>query len=203
MQGHNGSDSIVTKLVGYFLTTLIIYFFLNNFSLSPDIDNIIRSAFISVIIYTIWRFIFNKWLWRVTFIKVLAGVKKPYLHGRWEGYLKSSHDNFKTQVPIVIEIEQTYKSTCLTYYDERALSRGLVTDFITEEGASPRLFCIYRNEPAVANQRELQMHYGTMILNVAGNAESIAGVYYNYYLQRGTYGELFVSLVNRKLKHGF
>lgn len=203
MHGRNTGESIAVQLVGYFLTTLVIYSLLNKFSLTIDIDNIVRSAFIGVIIYTIWRFAFDRWLWRVPFLKVLSGINKPYVHGRWRGYIKSSYDNFQAQFPIVIEIEQTYRSTSLTYYDERALSRGLVTEFITEASASPRLFCIYRNEPAVASQQELQMHYGTMILSITNSGTRISGVYFNYYLQRGSYGELNVSLESRKLKHGF
>lgn len=203
MDSKNSNESFAIQLVGYFLTALIIYLLLNRFSLRVDIDNIIRSAFIGLIIYAIWQFAFNRWLWRTKFMRAILGIKIPYIHGRWEGYIKSSHDNFQTQFPVVIEIHQTYKSTHLMYYDKRALTRGLVTEFITDEGSSPKLLCTYRNEPIVASQKELQIHYGTMILTGTNGWTKIKGVYFNYYLQRGTYGELYVEFESRKLKHAF
>ena len=203
MNDKDSDQSSAVQLVGYFLVTLIIYIFLNKFSLQIDIDILIRSAFISLIISAIWKFAFNRWLWRTKFMKAILNIKKPYIHGRWKGHIKSSHDNFQKRSTIVIEIHQTYKSIYFTYYDERALSRGLVTEFIMEEGASPKLFCIYRNEPIVATQKELQIHYGTTILTITDGGTKIKGIYFNYYLQRGTYGELYVELESRELKHTF
>lgn len=203
MNGNNSNNGFATQLVGYFLVTLITYLFLNGFSLRINIDNLVRSACISLIISAIWRFAFNRWLWRTKFMKSILGIKIPYIHGRWKGYIKSSFDNFQSQFPIVIEIHQMYRSMHLTYYDERAMSRGLVTKFIVEEGASPKLFCIYRNEPIVASQKKLQIHYGTMALTVDCVGNKIKGVYFNYYLQRKTYGELYIEFESRDLKHAF
>jgi hypothetical protein len=197
---YNGN--FATKIIGFSLLGLIIYLILNGFSLYINIDNIIRSVFLDVIISSLWESTFQRWFWKVSLIRVILGIKTPYIHGRWKGYLKSSFDNFKTQFPIVIEIHQIYKFIRLTYYDEKAVSHGLLARFIIEEGTQPKLLCVYRNEPIVASQ-ELQMHYGTMILTISREANEMRGVYFNYYLQRGTYGELYVKLESRKLQYKF
>jgi len=196
------SGALAVKLGGYFLLGLIIYLLLNHFSLQIDVDNLIRSAFIDLIIGVFWEFVFNRWLWRTRVFRTILNIKTPYIHGRWKGHIKSSFDNFQTQFPIVIEICQTYKSTQLTYYDQRSMSRALVTEFFMEEGALPKLLCIYRNEPTVAHKKNLQIHYGTMILTIPSNWTKISGVYFNYFLQRETYGELSIELEHRKLKYG-
>ena len=197
------NKSLGTQLFGKILIAIVVYLFLNKFSLEINIDNVIKSAFISIIITEISKSVFNRWLWRTGAVRSILSIKKPYVQGRWNGYIRSSYDNFHTKFPIIIEIHQTYISTHLTYYDERAISRGVVTAFIVEEGASPKLYCIYRNEPIVATKKGLQMHYGTMILTVTNGGAKIKGVYFNYYLQRSTYGELFIELESRKLTHGF
>lgn len=189
------------RLASYFIVGFIIYLILNRFSLQVDIDNIIRSAFIDLIIFAMWEFAFNRWLWKTRFMRLILGIKTPYVYGRWKGYVRSSHDNFQTKFPIVIEIHQTHRSIAVTYYDERAISRSLVTEFVIEEGSLPKLFCVYRNEPIVADQKELQIHYGTMILTIPSERTKIKGVYFNHYLQRGTYGQLYVELESRKLKY--
>lgn len=196
------NEDFAIKIVGYFLTGLIIYLLLNRFSLKLNVDNLIRAAFLDFIIYSLWGFAFRRWLWRTKFMRTILGIRTPYIHGRWKGYIRSSYDNFKTQFPVVIEIHQVFKSMHLTYYDERAISHGLLTKFIIEKGTPPKLLCVYQNEPLVASQK-LQIHYGTMILTISHEANEIKGVYFNYYLQRGTYGEIYVKLESRKLKHAF
>ncbi|MEM3458978.1 MAG: hypothetical protein QXN36_00095 [Candidatus Bathyarchaeia archaeon] len=197
------NENVAVKLVGYFLIGSVIYFLLNGFSLRLDIDNLMKSAFIDIVVYALLEFTFDRWLWKIKVIKVILRIKTPYIHGRWKGYIKSSYDDFKTKIPIVIEIHQRYKSTKLLYYDKRAISHGLITVFAIEEGSPPKLFCIYHNEPIIAFKKELQMHYGTMILTLHNNETKMSGVYFNFPLQRSTYGELYAELKDRKLRHCF
>ena len=195
-------ESLPIQLIGYLITSLIIYLILNKFSLQIDLDNILQSASLGLVIYAIWEYIFNIWLWRTKLIRFILAIKTPYIHGRWKGYIKTSHDNFEKQFSIIIEIHQTFKSMNLTYYDEKSVSKGLINEFILEEGRIPKLFCIYRNEPITAGSEKLQIHYGTMILTVTKKT-NIKGVYYNHYIQRETFGELFVEFENKKLECAF
>jgi hypothetical protein len=202
MSYEHENSTITIKLLGYVLVSLITYLLLNDFSLSVDKENLILSTYIGIILYEIWDVILDKWLWKLGIVKSILNIKVPYVQGRWVGQLKSSYDNFHNEFPIVIEIQQTYRSMKITYYDRRAISHILVSKFIIEESLSPKLFCIYRNEPVVATIEQFQIHYGTMILNFQNNKE-IKGTYFNNFLQRKTYGELSLGLETRKLKFSF
>ncbi len=196
---------IVNRITEYILITIVVYIIINHFSLSFSFDNLIRSAFIGVILESIWNYTLEKVLWKNSIIRLIFNIKMPIIHGRWEGYVKSSFDDFKKEFPVVLEIFQTYSTLKITYYDERAVSHTIASRLIIEEGKPSQLFCIYRNEPYEVRgelDSKLGTHYGAMILTLLGNKE-LKGVYFNNPVERGTYGKIYLKFKSRNLKGSF
>jgi hypothetical protein len=196
-------QSITVRAIGYFLSGLAVYVLLNQFSLGLNFDNLIRTVFVDLIIFAVWESISNRWLWKTGLYRSLLGIRTPFVRGRWEGYIKSSYDDFASQLPIVLEIEQSSRSIELNYYDANSIAKDLLSDFTAHEGSSPRLICVYRNEPTELKYEKFQIHYGTLILTFDEKRTELNGVYFNYYQERPTYGEIHAVLKNRKLLHCF
>jgi hypothetical protein len=79
---------IVNRITEYILITIVVYIIINHFSLSFSFDNLIRSAFIGVILESIWNYTLEKVLWRNSIIRLIFNIKTPIIHGRWEGHVK-------------------------------------------------------------------------------------------------------------------
>jgi len=196
---------IINQITEYILISIFVYIIINHFSLSFNFDNLIRSAFIGVILELIWNYTFEKVLWRNSIIRLIFNIKTPVIHGRWEGYVESSFDNFKKKFPVVLEIFQTYSTLKITYYDKRAVSHTIASRLIIEEGKPSQLLCIYRNEPyEVRGERDstLRTHYGVMILTLLGNRK-LMGIYFNKPVERSTYGKIYLEFSSRNLKRAF
>jgi len=184
------------------LIALAAYLFINGFSLDFDLNHLVNAAFISVVITSVLTFLVNRWLWKTRFIRWVLSIDTPVIAGRWEGYIRSSYDDFAGRYPVVVEIHQTNQETRLTYFDERATSKSLSTDFEIEEGAPPKFMCIYRNEPVMAEE-DLQIHHGTMILVIDQAKRQMNGTYLNHQQQRRTYGQIHLRLQGKKLMYTF
>lgn len=142
----------------------------------------------------------DRYVWRLPLFRLIAGIKTPVLHGRWEGTLHSSYSEHKLAHPVVIEIRQTLHRTSLRYYDENAITHSRLVGFSTfEPEGSIVLLCVYYNQPIVTNQASLQAHSGVMELYFDDDGEIMNGVYYNNPHQRVTYGHMALRLESRQL----
>jgi uncharacterized membrane protein YeaQ/YmgE (transglycosylase-associated protein family) len=194
--------SFVSEMLLGVLIAFVAYLLINGFSLDFDLSQLVNAAFISVVITSVLTFLVNKRLWKNKFTRWVLGIDTPVIAGRWEGYIKSSYDNFLRRHPVVVEIHQTNQETRLTYFDNRSTSKSLSADFEIEEGAPPKFMCIYRNEPVKA-ERDLQIHHGTMILIINQAKREMDGTYFNHQQQRRTYGQIHLRLQGKRLIHGF
>ena len=144
--------------------------------------------------------IINKYMWRWPWFRFLAGIRTPYIHGRWEGFLRSNYTKHEKKHKIAVEFWQTLRKIHVWYYDENAITHSIIADFVHDvEGGPMRIFCIYQNQPIRNNQTTLQYHQGVMDLHVIDITHAINGTYYNNPHQRSTYGEIYLTFVDRKL----
>ena len=142
----------------------------------------------------------NIYIWRWAFFRKILGIKTPYIHGRWEGYIRSIYTEHRQKHTVAVEFWQTLHKINIWYYDENAITNSLVADFSTDaEGGPYRLYCVYRNQPIKTDQKNLQVHSGVMDLLVRDEGKTIIGIYYNNPHQRSTYGEIILNFVDRKL----
>lgn len=146
----------------------------------------------------------NNYVWRWRWFRLLAGIRTPCVHGRWEGFLRSTYTNHKKKHKIAIEFWQTLQKIRVWYYDENAITHSRIADFVLDtEGGPMRIFCIYQNEPIRTHQATLQNHQGVMNLYVHDESHEIHGTYYNNPHQRVTHGEIHLTFVGRKLRRKF
>jgi hypothetical protein len=146
----------------------------------------------------------NRYIWKWRWFRLIAGIRTPCVHGRWEGYLLSTYTNHKQQHEIAVEFWQTLQKIQIWYYDENAITRSLIADFVLDaEGGPMRIYCVYLNQPIRTHQPTLQYHQGVMDLYVDDEAREIHGTYYNNPHQRATHGEMRLSFVSRKLRKKF
>jgi len=188
----------------YLLFVSLIFFFQNQPYLELQLVPLLKAAVSGLGLSFLFTVTTNNYLWKWEFFRTIFAIKKPYIQGRWEGYLKSSHSGHQVEYPIVLEITQTLKKTNICYYDGRAFSYSLIADFSIEtEGGPIRLYSIYRNIPMITNQTTLQPHNGAMELSVNNASNEIIGIYYNNSHQRSTYGEMVVRFKSKKLLKQF
>lgn len=146
----------------------------------------------------------NKYVWRWRWFRLLVGIRTPCVHGRWEGFLRSTYTQHKKKHKIAVEFWQTLRKIRVWYYDENAVTRSIIADFVLDaEGGPMRIFCIYQNQPIRTRQTTLQYHQGVMDLYVDDETHEIRGTYYNNPYQRATYGEINLTFVERKLRKKF
>lgn len=146
----------------------------------------------------------NRYIWRWRWFRFISGIRTPCVHGRWEGYLLSTYTQHSKKHDITVEFWQTLRKIQVWYYDENAVTRSLIADFVMDaEGGPIRIYCIYLNQPIRTHQTTLQYHQGVMDLYVDDDAQMIRGTYYNNPHQRNTYGEMHLRFVNRKLLKRF
>ncbi len=120
--------------------------------------------------------IFDKWLWRLKFLRKIAIVKVPDLNGNWEGEGQSSFNETRYQVRVMIRQRWTSISVCLE--SESSVSRSLTASLLVEQPEGPTLSYEYRNDPRPNALNTMHSHRGTCILRLKGE-EELDGEYYS------------------------
>lgn len=192
----------------YILTVVITFVLRNIFilnqqgiSLQSNITakSIIDACFFAVGPAIVEINIFNKYIWKFSFIRKIFSINLPYIEGRWEGTLLSTYTQHKKRHKIVIEFNQTLTRTSIWYYDENAITHSIVADTVLDEDGGPaKVLCIYDNNPIINRDTGLHRHIGVMELFVLADENKIQGTYFNNPVQKNTYGEIDVKFVSRK-----
>jgi hypothetical protein len=200
----NNKSLLTTYIIIYLISLVATYFIDQGITLKVEpvpLLKAVSSAFGPMFV-GVW--VINKYAWRWYWFRKILGIKLPYIHGRWKGYIRSSFTQHSVRNPIVIEIWQELDEIRLWYFDKNAVTKSLIAGFALEhEAAPPRLYCVYYNEPIRTDQKKLQPHNGVMEFFITSKDKQMKGVYYNNPHQRPTYGEIHLEFVNRKLLGGF
>lgn len=172
--------------------------------LGININLIGRSCLSAFALAFLIVLLIENYVWQWRWFRLLAGIRTPCVHGRWEGFLMSKYTQHKKKHKIAVEFWQNLRKIRVWYYDENAITHSIIADFVLDaEGGPMRIFCIYQNQPIRTHQTTLQYHQGVMDLYVDDEAHEIRGTYYNNPHQRATYGEIYVTFVGRKLRKKF
>ncbi len=162
-------------------------------------NSIIDACFFAVGPAIVVVNIFNRHIWKLSFVRKIFSINLPYIEGRWEGTLLSTYTQHKKRHKIVIEFNQTLTRTSVWYYDENAITHSVVADTVLDEDGGPaQVLCIYDNNPIINRDTGLHRHIGVMELFVLADENKIRGTYFNNPVQRNTYGEIDVKFVSRK-----
>jgi len=156
------------------LTMTVVQLALDFFNISIPwwVDGISVFGFYGLFLYLFDRHI---WKWRLT--KIVRLVKAPNIAGIYEGTLLSSYDNYKKQVPINVEVFQTWTKISINWKTETSNSRSLTASIITD--TEPNVLTYqYINEPKANAPSTMHMHRGTAITDITSGALS-GGCYSN------------------------
>ena len=164
---------IITSLIVAYIISLVInsisaYFKINLWWLEvPSIFGV----------YSFIKSLVDKYWW-AKFYKI------PSFDGIWKGNIKSSNDNFSTNIPVECVIKQNAKLICVEFEMEKSISystSATVDDTIIN---GTKLEYNYINIPKIDQNELLNVHLGNTTLKLNGNV--LEGEYYNK--QRDTKG---------------
>lgn len=123
--------------------------------------------------------IFNEWLWKWNLLHKIRLVNVPVLDGKWEGYLKSSFDNYQSEKQITISIYQSWTEVLIVLETDSSSSYSSTASIIT---INPHCFTLtyeYVNTPTPAALETMHMHIGTTTLEYKQHSKEMVGCYYS------------------------
>jgi hypothetical protein len=143
--------------------------------------------------YAFFLLIFDKYIWKWSFLKTIKLVHTPNLNGIYDGILLSSYSDFKTEVPIKVEVIQTWTKISIVWKSKTSCSRSLVASILTQTEPSVLTYQ-YLNEPNQNAPETMHMHRGTATADIEKNQTLSGGCYNNR--DRKTTGKFNLKRVN-------
>ena len=99
-------------------------------------------------------------LWKCKIIRNLVGIKTPNWEGVYKGQLKSSHDKFNGEVPIEIDITQTWNTISVRLQTETSQSSSISASFAIAQTTTANLVYEYINHPLADATDTMNIHHG-------------------------------------------
>lgn len=121
---------------------------------------------------------FNRWGWRLAWLRRLGIVRIPDLDGTWVGKLTSSHDGHTKQTPVEVRIQQRWTRILITLDAEESRSRSVTASILAGASHGVRLSYEYTNDPKPGAADTMHHHTGHTALTLA-DASSMEGEYYS------------------------
>jgi hypothetical protein len=121
--------------------------------------------------------LFDRYLWRKSFVRKLGLARIPNLTGRWRGYLVTSFDGHAKQHELMIHIFQSWTQIVVYLTTTTSMSRSCTAVIQMDDPEGVSLVYQYENQPLANARRTMHMHYGTAMLRIS-NGDCLAGDYY-------------------------
>src|ERR1700716_1418496 len=121
--------------------------------------------------------LFDRYLWRKSFVHKLGLVRIPNLTGHWRGYLITSFDGHAKRHELMIHIFQSWTQIVVYLTTATSMSRSCTAVIQMDDPEGVSLVYQYENQPLANATRTMHMHYGTAMLRFS-NGEYLAGDYY-------------------------
>jgi hypothetical protein len=121
--------------------------------------------------------LFDRYLWRKSFVRRLGLARIPNLTGRWRGYLVTSFDGHAKQHELMIHIFQSWTQIVVYLTTTTSMSRSCTAVIQMDDPEGVSLVYQYENQPLANARRTMHMHYGTAMLRIS-NGDCLAGDYY-------------------------
>jgi hypothetical protein len=121
--------------------------------------------------------LFDKYLWKKSFVRKLGLARIPNLTGRWRGYLVTSFDGHTKQRDLMIHIFQSWTQIVVYLTTATSMSRSCTAVIQIDDPEGVSLVYQYENQPLANATRTMHMHYGTAMLRIS-NGCCLAGDYY-------------------------
>src|SRR5712664_4977383 len=131
----------------------------------------------SMAYYGVLYALFDRYLWRNSFVHKLGLVRIPNLTGRWRGYLITSFDGHANRYNLMINIFQSWTQIRVFLTTATSMSRSCAAVLQIGDPEGVALIYQYQNQPLADAIRTMHMHYGTAMLRVSDDG-CLAGDYY-------------------------
>lgn len=119
----------------------------------------------------------------------LGLVKTPNLSGTYEGILKSSRDDFKSETKVTVQIEQTLRSILLTLGTSTSSSKSEMAAILPDELNGPMLIYSFYSDHKKVSKPDMEYHRGMGKLTLDEESQTLSGTYFTS-PERGYYGEI-------------
>ena len=170
---------------------LLIYFCIyfafghNNepYSLSAFLGDCSKVVMIMTLLSSL--FISFAWKWRI-FRGWLISI--PDISGKWEGKLISTYINPPMEIPTTVYIKQTFFHTIVKIQtgESSSISKCASFDIDSVRGVK-HLYYSYVNKPKAEVRNRSEIHYGTTLLEISEDNQSMTG---EYWTSRKTTGSI-------------
>ena len=120
--------------------------------------------------------IFDSWLWKVKWIRMMARVQVPDLNGEWEGEARSSYSDYKEATELTMTIRQTWREIAIQLDAPMSRSHSEFAAVYCRR-AAPVLTYEYLNEPRPDAIETMTAHRGVSRLEVVEGV--LDGDYYS------------------------
>src|SRR5260370_39436077 len=131
----------------------------------------------SIAFYGAFYALFDRYLWRSSFVHKLGLARIPNLTGRWRGYLVTSFDGHAKRHDLVIHIFQSLTHIVIYLTTTTSMSRSCTAVIQVDDPEGVSVVYQYENQPLANATRTMHMQYGTAMLRIS-NGECLAGDYY-------------------------
>lgn len=120
---------------------------------------------------------FNLVFWKVEWIKKIFGIATPNISGSWKGYFKTGYENYETEIPASLEIEQNWMKILIEFKTSSSTSKSMSANIVKRSGIFEILYS-YDNYPKGGQTETLVPHKGFVIANYDPNRGIIEGQYF-------------------------
>ena len=128
--------------------------------------------------YTIFHYFFNKSLWKFKIFQKIGLVKVPNLNGTWDGYARSSFDNYTKKYDATFTIQQDWNKISILGEFEMSKSCSLTASIFVDDQDGITLSYEYINQPSSPATNTMEIHRGFTRLSLKAKGEKMFGQYY-------------------------
>lgn len=149
-------------------------------------------------VYAVLFFVFDRYLWKNLIFKKLGIIIADDLNGKWVGIVKSSYDNFESDICAELTIKQTATQIKVYGNFNQSKSVSVHENFgVSEVDNKTALFYFFRNEPGYNSVQTMAMHEGSAKLLYDADTDMLTGYYYSG-RDRNNHGTIEVKRVKHE-----
>lgn len=109
--------------------------------------------------YALFYSLFDNYIWRWSFLRLIRVVKTPVIGGEWSGSCVSSFNN--TTHEVSLSVRQTWTTIQIILTAPSSQSHSLVAAIVMETPGGPSLNYQYQSDPRSGSPEGMHIHYGT------------------------------------------
>ena len=151
-------------------------------------------------LYGVLIILFDRFIWKLDLLCKIGIVKVPNLNGIWKGCLISSRHNYENEIPIIVNIHQTWTKLSITLKTDQTESESLMAAFKVKNPSLLDFRWEYVSNSRPQYYHKEYSHTGVTSLKINTNgsiiANNLSGRYYTD-IGRRSYGEITLTKIDQ------